>query len=407
MNEAVSEQPEGVSRQARVVFDDEFRELTGIAFLGSILMVLTLGIYRFWFITDVRKLLWKCTKIDDAPLEYTGRAMELLIGFLIALAILTPIYVLFFIASTYPNNLTLALSANLAAYVLLFVFGHFAIYRARRYRLNRTIWKGLRFRQEGSGWTFTGKAALWWLLIAVTLGLAYPWKDAALERYKINNTFYGNLSLKSSATGRRLFPYFLMIWLGYLGIVASFTMLIAINEGASFVSEDMVGFLAAFGMIMVISFIVCLIGGILYWARRTKHFISAISAGKLSFESKVRARSLFWPFVLFYLLAGIFFSVAGGFFAKTANSGVLYLLGQGGSLVGLFVLIGGYVVIFVIISFLHTVILKKRVWSAIANTITLHNLHVVDEVQAAARQDPSLLNQGLADAMDADFGVGF
>ena len=32
-----------------------------------------------------------------------------------------------------------------------FMFGQFAVYRARRYRLTRTIWRGLRFWMTGSG----------------------------------------------------------------------------------------------------------------------------------------------------------------------------------------------------------------------------------------------------------------
>ena len=54
---------------------------------GAALLVLTLGIYRFWFATDVRRYLWSNTEIGGETLEYTGLATELLYGFLIAVTI--------------------------------------------------------------------------------------------------------------------------------------------------------------------------------------------------------------------------------------------------------------------------------------------------------------------------------
>src|SRR5277367_693298 len=59
---------------------------------GAALLLLTLGIYRFWFATDVRRYLWSNTEIGGETLEYTGLATELLGGFLLAIAIVVPLY---------------------------------------------------------------------------------------------------------------------------------------------------------------------------------------------------------------------------------------------------------------------------------------------------------------------------
>src|SRR5688572_5770871 len=65
---------------------------------GAMLELVTLGFYRFWLATDMRRHLWSHTPVGgDAP-EYTGTAKELLIGFLFALAILAPIYLAYFLA---------------------------------------------------------------------------------------------------------------------------------------------------------------------------------------------------------------------------------------------------------------------------------------------------------------------
>src|SRR5262245_40243542 len=59
---------------------------------GSALLAVTLGIYRFWLTTDTRQFLWSNTEVLGEPLEYTGTAREVLIGFLIAVDILIAFY---------------------------------------------------------------------------------------------------------------------------------------------------------------------------------------------------------------------------------------------------------------------------------------------------------------------------
>ena len=51
---------------------------------GAALVVVTLGIYRFWLATDARRYLWSNTEISGDTLEYNGLATELLVGFLFA-----------------------------------------------------------------------------------------------------------------------------------------------------------------------------------------------------------------------------------------------------------------------------------------------------------------------------------
>ena len=64
---------------------------------GAVLLMVTLGLYRFWLATDIRRFLWANTEIDGESLEYSGTALELLRGFLFAIALILPIYTVFFI----------------------------------------------------------------------------------------------------------------------------------------------------------------------------------------------------------------------------------------------------------------------------------------------------------------------
>ena len=76
-----------------VAFSGSRREFFELVKRGAGLEFVTLGFYRFWLLTDIRRHLWANTLVGGDAAEYTGRGKELLIGFLVALAILVPVYV--------------------------------------------------------------------------------------------------------------------------------------------------------------------------------------------------------------------------------------------------------------------------------------------------------------------------
>jgi uncharacterized membrane protein YjgN (DUF898 family) len=178
----------------------EFRRLVT---RGAALELITFGFYRFWLATDIRRHLWSNTVIEGDAVEYTGRARELLIGFLFAIAILLPIYLLYFLVGLEVERFKAFASAPL--FLFFYLFGQFAIYRARRYRLTRTVWRGVRFWMSGSGWAYSMRAAGWGLLALITLGLALPWREAALERYKMRHSYYGDLQGSFEGRGWEFF----------------------------------------------------------------------------------------------------------------------------------------------------------------------------------------------------------
>jgi uncharacterized membrane protein YjgN (DUF898 family) len=198
----------------------EFRRLVT---RGAGLELVTAGFYRFWLATDVRRHLWSNTHIDGDAAEYTGRAKELLIGFLIALAIIVPVYLAYFLVGLEAERFKAFASFPLIAF--FYLFGQFAIYRARRYRLTRTVWRGVRFWMSGSGWAYAARAALWGLLMLVTLGLALPWREAALERYKMRHSYYGDLQGSFEGRGWEFFKRGWWLWL--LAPIAYFVLPLA------------------------------------------------------------------------------------------------------------------------------------------------------------------------------------
>jgi uncharacterized membrane protein YjgN (DUF898 family) len=183
---------------------------------GAALLLITLGIYRFWLTTDIRRFLWSNTRVAGEPLEYVGTARELLLGFLFAIAVLVPLYVALFAASLAPGLGLLAQLSSLVAFALLWCSAY-AIYRARRYRLTRTVYRGARFTQTGSPWRYALYATFWAVAIVMTFGLAYPFAQAQLERFKMRNTFYGDLPGRFVGSGLRLFVRGFLMWLLIIG----------------------------------------------------------------------------------------------------------------------------------------------------------------------------------------------
>ncbi len=224
-----------VAPPARLEFLDERRAFFGLLVRGALLQLVTFGFYRFWLITDIRRHLWTHTRIQRDSFEYTGRAVELLIGFLIAMAILAPIYIAYFLIGVEAELMQAFASVPLV--LLLYLFGHFAIYRARRYRLTRTIWRGVRFWMDGSGWVYALKVFLWSPVVALTLGLAYPWRAASLERYKMRHTHYGDLAGDFVGRGgdllKRIWWLILIAYGGLLAIgAAAIFAVVAESSGA-------------------------------------------------------------------------------------------------------------------------------------------------------------------------------
>ncbi len=192
-------EPRPLLAEKPITFSGERGTFERLVARGTMLELVTAGFYRFWLVTDMRRHLWSNTAVDGDAAEYTGTPKELLVGFLFALAILAPLYVAYFYGGVIAESWQDWASLPLVAF--FFLFTRFARYRALRYRLSRTVWRGMRFNMSGSGFGYAARYAGWTLLAMVTLGVALPWRKAALERYKLGNTSYGTLQGTFAGTG--------------------------------------------------------------------------------------------------------------------------------------------------------------------------------------------------------------
>jgi uncharacterized membrane protein YjgN (DUF898 family) len=198
-----------------VVFTGKRGFLFRLALKNAILTILTLGIYRFWAKTWLRRFYWNNTRVAGAPLEYLGQPSELFIGFLIALAFLVPLGLIYALGSFLTEASTGWRSVVDILYfaVLLFLI-QIAIYRMWRYRLSRTAWRGIRFGLDGVPLRFALRWLGWAIAMIATLGMAYPWMRVSLERYFWSHVRFGQTRFAIDAKGTGL----LGPWLTFVGL---------------------------------------------------------------------------------------------------------------------------------------------------------------------------------------------
>lgn len=199
--------------------------LISLSFTNYVLSLVTLGIYSFWGKTEVRKRIWSAIRLEGEPLLYTGTGKELFLGFLfVFFIVLLPIMLLTFGAAVYfgPQSVAYTLF-TLGLYLLVFFLVGVAIYRATRYRLSRTRWRGIRGALVGSDvhYAFT---YFWTLpLMILTLGWLAPWRTTKLQRILINDMRFGDRPFVFTATSKPLYPRFAIIWVAgmIIALVAS------------------------------------------------------------------------------------------------------------------------------------------------------------------------------------------
>ena len=81
----------------------------------------------------------------------------------------------------------------------------YARYRARRYVLGRTRWRGVRFGLEPGAWGYAGRALWYWVLTIISLGILWPRMTFLLEKYRTDRTFFGSAKLQQGGRWQMLY----------------------------------------------------------------------------------------------------------------------------------------------------------------------------------------------------------
>lgn len=203
-------------------FTGDWREYLPIAITNALLIICTLGIYRFWASARQRRYLWSRTHIIDDSLEWTGTGREMFFGFLIVMAVLAPFFLFFqflFPALVARGKAEAAGGILFLFYIALIYLGGFARFRALRYRLSRSWWHGIRGGSDDPGWKYGGEYLGRFALSAMTMFIIYPWAATRLWNLRWNAMSFGPLEFRADLNAEGLKARWALLYLAPVGLL--------------------------------------------------------------------------------------------------------------------------------------------------------------------------------------------
>lgn len=379
-----------VSRDT-VSFVGDRKEFSRFVKRGMLLELVTAGFYRFWLATRIRRHLWSHTMVAGDTLEYTGTGRELLIGFFFALAILAPFYLFYFAAGLFAESLRPFASTPLV--IAFYFLSQFAVFRARRYRLSRTVWRGLRFHMSGSGFGYMFRSIGWGLLVGLTLGLLLPWREAALERYKMSRTSYGSLQGAFVGTGGQLFKKAGALWLFAILVTAASITTITVYRS----SAPSLG-----GLLIIVAVIALPFAWGAFRASYWRWKLAGIRIGPVSFSSEITAGQFYgryWAYIgMSFLLAVVVGLTVGGLTAalQASSESVIYWLQRP---LGLLALLALYVPLAMVMIYLQRLYFIHDIWQRVTRSVEIRGLQGLEAI-ASQGEIPSAMGESLGDSFD-------
>ena len=386
-------------------FEGRRGPLAGLLLRNLVFSILTLGIYRFWGRTHVRRFVWRHTVLLDDALEYLGTGGELFIGFLIAVAVLLPVFAAYsllqFLFADGPDHALLAL--EILYYLVLFFLIQIAIHRMRRYRLTRTAWRGVRFGLGGSSLAYARIAFGYGLLTAATLGLAYPWMRVATLRYFAQHAYFGTASLGLAPNPVWLFRRWAAVIGSFAGALGLFAILNfeSLETIASFIDQELYdtagivfGFITYWPLFLLsASFFLW----IWYRVIEFRHMAECLTVGVTSFSSAVRSQFVFGRLFVFSLVM-----LALGVLLGTIAFLVAFVFVKTGEIEGVIAVMVVFVPALLVLLFsgiIRILFLDIPLLRHACETLDISNAGALDEVVQSSAAAPSY-GEGTAEALD-------
>jgi uncharacterized membrane protein YjgN (DUF898 family) len=367
-------------------FLGESRDYWRILSRDAASMIVTLGLYRFWVASDIRRYLWSNTEIAGDELEYTGDPLELLVGFLLLVVILCPLFAASSVVALTWGQLAVATFINLGAVLCLAPIAVLALYQARRYRLSHTIFRGLRFRQTGSAWIYALLTAIWFVINMLTLGLTYPLARKSLEHYKMRHAFYGDLQGDFQGAAGHLFKTGFLLWLVVLA-PAVWIFISALSKPGATEAETLRTLGNAWGWIVLAALVVYpgFHATVLRWR------IAGMRFGNVTLAAPFSTWSLYKAYLRFFGLM-VLFAIVAAAIAALVQYKILPNLPAHPSrlleLVGVILRVAAYFVAATVIAFAYQATVRFTLWRLIVNSLTLTGLDALDRVKAPTGWTP-------------------
>jgi uncharacterized membrane protein YjgN (DUF898 family) len=216
--------PAAAGQDRAIRFTGSWREYLPIAATNALLIICTLGIYRFWAAARQRRYLWSRTHFIDDTLEWTGTGREMFFGFLIVIAVLAPFLLFFqflFPALVARGKAEAAFGIFTLFYIALIYLGGFARFRALRYRLSRSWWHGIRGGSNDPGWNYGGEYLGRVALSAMTMFIVFPWAATRLWNSRWKAMSFGPLRFRAELDAEGLKGRWALLYVAPVGLIVA------------------------------------------------------------------------------------------------------------------------------------------------------------------------------------------
>ncbi len=380
-----------------------------IAGVTSILTLLTLGIYRFWGKTRIRRYIWSSTTVQGDAFQYTGNGLEKLLGFLVAVIILAfalgilQIGLFFFNLSFFSPTedefaFELQLAAAQASLIFLAPLFFVARYRSLRYKMARTRWRGIRFGMENGAWGYALRGVLLSLLTIVTLGLMLPYQTYKLTKYRTDRTWFGNARMELNGRWQSLYGAMLHLFVG-VGLIVSGIGAFVVSAYLESAVPGIVG-----GVAIVVGYFWAFVGGVHYRVDSFRRLTAMTKLdGEVGFISELKTGEIVWRLFAGGLIVGGVYSAAVAIvtaaFASTFDMTTMPGQGDEGAFVVIAVSVVTVLIALLLISALSITIIVQPIIRLVINGLTFTNASGLRRIRQRA-EDEQVDADGLADALD-------
>lgn len=177
------------------------------------LSMVTVSLYSLWGRTNIRRYIARETELDGERFDYHGTGLELLVGWIKAMAIVLTFLITIGIITVSMNDTKAQIVSGILVYSGLLVGMPLAMVGAWRYRFSRTSYRGLRFSFRGKPVDFLKLFVRGGLLTFLTLFLYTPIWQNNIRRFLCENTWYGNAKFSYDGNGAALFGRWAVCWL--------------------------------------------------------------------------------------------------------------------------------------------------------------------------------------------------
>ncbi len=249
-------QYESMEAESAFGFDGTWQDFAKIAFPNLLLTIVTLGIYRFWATTRERQYLWAHSRFVDERLEWTGTGKELFFGFLIVLALFAlPVFGIQFVSQALimRGQEGLGIALGVLPVILIFYLTGVARFRALRYRLARTRWRGIRGGSDDQGLKY-GWSYMWKTFVGqLVFGLLVPWSMTNLWNERWSKMSFGPHQFQAQAESGSIFGRYLLFYLAPILLFVTLGVAAATGGGIGSVAGGETGIGIGVGVGIVIA----------------------------------------------------------------------------------------------------------------------------------------------------------